>query len=425
MNFEYFLKKMIFFYFFWTKNNLQQTRFKTAKKLNKPLNKPQDLKIMSQATNNFANMDLSESLMRGLASKGYDKPTEIQESVIPILLEGRDVIAQAQSGTGKTCSFLLGCLSKIDTTRPQVQAVIIADSHELAHQTTAEAKMLGQFMDGFKTACFVGGRHPGMDKEDLRKGAHLVVGTPGRIEQLVRTKVLNLDGLRICILDEADKLLNERGFLDTMQKIFKEIPEGTQFGVFSATLTAKNVETAKEFMTDPAELLLRRKDVVLRGIKQYYVELDEEDKMDTATDLCDSLKDEVIIVFCNKKETVQRVAQTLRDRRFSAVDVHSDLSSTEKENVLWTFKDGRSGVLVTTDALARGIDIQHVSVVINYDYPSDHASFIHRVGRAGRFGRKGMAISLLSRRDDRTHDSLKDFYDVPFHHLPRKMDNLF
>ena len=380
---------------------------------------------MNQAT--FANMDLSEALMRGLASKGYDKPTEIQESVIPILLEGRDVIAQAQSGTGKTCSFLVGCLSKIDTTIPQVQAIIFADSHELAHQTTAEAKLLGQFMDGsgLKTACFVGGRHPGMDKEDLRKGAHLVVGTPGRIEQLVRTKVLNLDNLKICILDEADKLLNERGFLDTMQKIFKEIPEGTQFGVFSATLTAKNVEIAKEFMTDPAELLLRRKDVVLRGIKQYYVELDEDDKMDSTTDICDSLHGEVIIVFCNKKETVQRVAQTLRDRRFSAVDVHSDLSPSEKESALSSFKDGRSGVLVTTDALARGIDVQHVSLVINYDYPSDHASFIHRVGRAGRFGRKGMAISLLARRDDRTHDSLKDFYDVPFRHLPSKMDNLF
>jgi len=380
---------------------------------------------MNQSNDNFAHMDISEALMRGLASKGYEKPTEIQESVIPILLEGRDVIAQAQSGTGKTCSFLLGCLSKVDPTKPHVQAVIIADSHELALQTTAEAKSLGQFMDGFKTVCFVGGRHPGMDKEDLRTNPQLVVGTPGRIEQLVRTKVLNLDNLKICILDEADKLLNERGFLDTMQKILKEIPEGTQFGVFSATLTAKSVEIAKEFMTDPAELLLRRKDVVLRGIKQYYVELDENDKMDSTTDICDSLHGEVIIVFCNKKETVQRVAQTLRDRRFSAVDVHSDLSPSEKESALSSFKDGRSGVLVTTDALARGIDVQHVSLVINYDYPSDHASFIHRVGRAGRFGRKGMAISLLARRDDRTHDSLKDFYDVPFRHLPSKMDNLF
>jgi len=370
-------------------------------------------------------MDLTEALMRGLASKGYEKPTEIQESATPILLEGRDVIAQAQSGTGKTCSFLLGCLSKIDPSKPHVQAVVIADSHELAHQITTEAKSLGQFMDTFKTACFVGGRHPGMDKEDLRKGAHLVVGTPGRIEQLVRTNVLSLDGLKICILDEADKILNERGFLDTMYKILREVPEGTQFGVFSATLTTKIIDTAKEFMNDPAELLLRRKDVVLRGIKQYYVELDEENKMDTTTDICESLNGEVIIVFCNKKETVQRVAQTLRDRRFSAVDVHSDLSPSEKESALWSFKDGRSGVLVTTDALARGIDVQHVSLVINYDYPSDHASFIHRVGRAGRFGRKGMAISLLSRRDDRTHDSLKDFYDVPFRHLPSKMDNLF
>ena len=380
---------------------------------------------MSQTINNFSSMNLSDALMRGLASKGYEKPTEIQESATPILLEGRDVIAQAQSGTGKTCSFLLGCLSKIDPSKPHVQAVIIADSHELALQTTAEAKALGQFMDGFKTACFVGGRHPGMDKEDLKKGAHLVVGTPGRIEQLVRTKVLNLDSIKIFILDEADKILNERGFLDTMEKILTEVPQGTQFGVYSATMTSKIIETAKEFMNDPAELLLRRKDVVLRGIKQYYVELDENDKMDTTTDLCETLNSEVIIIFCNKKETVQRVTQTLKDRRFSAVDVHSDLSPVEKDKALSSFKDGRSGVLVTTDALARGIDVQHVSLVINYDYPSDHASFIHRVGRAGRFGRKGMAISLLARRDDRTHDSLKDFYDVPFRHLPSKMDNLF
>jgi translation initiation factor 4A len=368
-----------------------------------------------QAMDSFDKMGLSDDILRGIHAKGYEKPTEIQESAIPILLESRDLIAQAQSGTGKTAAFVLGCLSKIDVRNRNPQALILVDTNFLAQQIFQETNKLTAYMKDFKSSCFVGGRHARLDKDDLKQPVHLVVGTPGRIEQLVREKALRLDSLRILIIDEADKMLSEKGISDSIKRIFSmAVPKDTQVAIFSATMKNEIVNTAEQFMRDPVRLLLHRKDVVVTAIQQYFVHVEEQDKLDVLCDLCEEMCDRTTMVFCNKKSSVEEVASIMKERGFSVAAIHSDHTPHEKDATLSQFKEFKVRILITTDSLARGIDIQQVSLVINHDYPRDHASYIHRIGRAGRFGRKGSAINLLSPRDTHTHDTLEKFYDIHF-----------
>jgi len=371
----------------------------------------------------FETFDFNASLLRGIISMGYTNATEIQSEAIPIIGEGKDLIAQSQSGTGKTASFAIGTIQKVNGDEKSVQILVLTSTRELALQIYDTYSKLSQFM-GLRIVCCVGGVEKRVDKNALRDGAHIVIGTPGRIDQLQKEKALNLSSLRTLVLDEADEILSKDGLLDNVQSIFRNgVPSDAQVCLFSATMTTQVVETADRIMKDPVKLLLKRKNVAVKAIRQFYIEMEEEHKLETALDLAEQVAAEGAIIFCNHKQDVEKLYKAMKDHGISVEAFHSDLSQGDREHALEKFRNCQVRFLIGTDALARGIDIQHISLVINYNYPSDYSTYMHRIGRAGRFGRKGVAINFLAPRDEKRHSGLQDFFKMDITPLPENVND--
>jgi translation initiation factor 4A len=371
----------------------------------------------------FDAMDLREDLLRGIYAYGFEKPSAIQQRAILPVLEGHDTIAQAQSGTGKTATFAISVLQKLDLSLNQCQALILAPTRELAVQIQTVVIALGDYMKTNIHAC-VGGTAVREDIRILQQGVHVVVGTPGRVYDMINRGALRLDRCKIFCLDEADEMLS-RGFKDQIYDVFKFLPESVQVALFSATMPSEVLEVTNRFMRDPIRILVKRDELTLEGIKQFYIAIEQEDwKLETLCDLYETLTITQAIIYCNTRRKVDWLTEKMGARDFTVSAMHGEMDQRERDLILREFRDGASRVLITTDLLARGIDVQGVSLVINFDLPTNRENYIHRIGRSGRFGRKGVAINFVTNQDVRTMKDLERFYHTQIEEMPMDIADL-
>lgn len=371
----------------------------------------------------FDDYDLEENLLRGIYSYGFEKPSAIQQRGIKPILDGRDTIGQAQSGTGKTATFTIGCLQRIDYGNRNCQALILAPTRELAQQIQKVALALGDYLKVRCHAC-IGGTSVREDIEKLRDGQHLVVGTPGRVFDMIGKRHLRVDDLITFVLDEADEMLS-RGFKDQIYDIFKTLPPNIQVCLFSATMAPEILDLTTKFMRDAVRILVKKDELTLEGIRQFYVAIEKEEwKLDTLCDLYETLTITQAIIYCNTRRKVDFLADQLTKRDFTISTMHAELDQKERDLVMREFRSGSSRVLISTDLLARGIDVQQVSLVINYDLPQNMENYLHRIGRSGRFGRKGVAINFVTNNDVRAMKDIERYYHTQIEEMPMDIADL-
>ena len=388
--------------------------------------KPSDLttKGWDEVVDSFENMSLHENLLRGVYAYGFEKPSAIQQRAIIPLAKGYDLIAQAQSGTGKTATFTIGALQRQDYALKECQTLILAPTRELAQQIQKVVLALGDYLGAKCHAC-VGGTRVADDINTLEAGIHTVVGTPGRVYDLLTRGHLKAEYIKTFILDEADEMLS-RGFKDQIYDIFTCLPESVQVCLFSATMPPEALEITQKFMNDPIEILVKKDELTLEGIKQFYIAVEQEEwKLDTLCDLYETLNIVQAVIFCNTRRKVDWLTEQMKAREFTVSSTHGDIQQKEREVILSEFRTGSSRVLITTDLLARGIDVQQVSLVINYDLPKNNENYIHRIGRSGRFGRKGVAINFVTKDDARVLRELEEFYQTQIEEMPSNVADLF
>jgi len=372
---------------------------------------------------NFDDMELKEELLRGIYAYGFEKPSAIQQRAIVPCIKGFDVIAQAQSGTGKTATFAVSILQKIDTGLRECQALILAPTRELAQQIQKVVMALGDYMGAQCHAC-IGGTSVREDMRKLDIGQHIVVGTPGRVFDMISRKVLRTTDIKQFVLDEADEMLS-RGFKDQIYDVFRHLNSEIQVNLFSATVPVEVLEVTTRFMRDPVRILVKKEELTLEGIRQFYVSVEREEwKLDTLCDLYETLTITQAVIFCNTRRKVDWLTEKMHQRDFTVSAMHGDMDQKERDVIMREFRSGSSRVLITTDLLARGIDVQQVSLVINYDLPTNRENYIHRIGRGGRFGRKGVAINFVTDDDKRTLQDIEKFYNTQIDEMPMNVADL-
>ncbi|KAJ7178927.1 P-loop containing nucleoside triphosphate hydrolase protein [Mycena filopes] len=365
----------------------------------------------------FDDLGLKEDLVRGIYAYNFEKPSAIQQRAILPITQGRDVIAQAQSGTGKTATFSISILQSIDVTVRETQALVLSPTRELATQIQSVVLALGDYMNVQCHAC-IGGTSIGEDIRKLEYGQHVVSGTPGRVFDMIRRRSLRTRNIKMLVLDEADELLN-KGFKDQIYDVYRYLPPATQVVLLSATLPYDVLEMTTKFMTDPIRILVKRDELTLEGIKQFFVAVEKEDwKFDTLCDLYDTLTITQAVIFCNTRRKVDWLTEKMRASNFTVSSMHGEMAQKERDAIMAEFRGGTSRVLITTDVWARGIDVQQVSLVINYDLPANRENYIHRIGRSGRFGRKGVAINFVTVDDVRILRDIEQFYSTQIDEMP-------
>merc|ERR1719160_604749 len=365
----------------------------------------------------FDDLDLAENLLRGIYSYGFEKPSAIQQRAIKPVLEGRDVIGQAQSGTGKTATFVVGALNHINYDTRACQALILAPTRELANQIQKVALALGDYLKVRCHAC-IGGTSVRDDIDKLRDGVHMIVGTPGRVFDMCGKRHLRVDDLLTFVLDEADEMLS-RGFKDQIYDIFKCLPPNVQVCLFSATMAPDMLDLTNKFMRDAVRILVKKDELTLEGIQQFYIAIEKEAwKLDTLCDLYETLTITQAIIYCNTRRKVDYLAAEMSKRDFTISTMHADLDQKERDLVMREFRSGSSRVLISTDLLARGIDVQQVSLVINFDLPQNMENYLHRIGRSGHFGRKGVAINFVTNNDVRLMKDIEKYYHPQIEEMP-------
>ena len=342
----------------------------------------------------FNELHLSAELLAEIEKAGFVEASPIQEQTIPLAMAGKDVIGQAQTGTGKTAAFGFPTLEKIDTDNPAVQALIIAPTRELAVQSQEELFRFGR-SKGVKVRSVYGGSSIEKQIKALKSGAHIVVGTPGRLLDLIKRKALKLNQIETLILDEADEMLN-MGFLEDIESIISRVPEERQTLLFSATMPDAIKRIGVKFMKEPEHVKIAAKELTTELVDQYYIRVKENEKFDTMTRLMDVEQPELSIVFGRTKRRVDELTRGLKIRGFRAEGIHGDLDQGKRLRVLRDFKNGNLDVLVATDVAARGLDISGVTHVYNYDIPQDPESYVHRIGRTGRAGKSGQSITFVA-----------------------------
>ncbi|KAF9955625.1 translation initiation factor eIF4A [Mortierella alpina] len=375
------------------------------------------------AVDSFESLALNRELLRGIYSFGFERPSYIQQHAILPILKGHDVIAQAQSGTGKTATFAISILQQLNYSNPQCQALILVPTRELAHQIERVILTLGEYLNVECRAC-IGGTRMQDDIDRLSKGVQVVVGTPGRVHDMIRRRVLKTNAIQKFVLDEADEMLS-RGFRDIIRDIFQLLPATVQAVLVSATMPADVLEATSAFMRNPVQILLKTEETTLAGIKQFYIDVNRDDwKLETLCDLYESITISQAVVFCNTRRRVEWLRDQLTEREFTVSALHAELTQPERETIVQQFRHGLTRVLITTDILARGIDVQHMSLVINYDLPNNKENYIHRIGRGGRFGRVGVAINFITSADVAALREIEQFFSTTVDELPMDIANL-
>ncbi|XP_061349213.1 eukaryotic initiation factor 4A-3-like [Gastrolobium bilobum] len=364
-----------------------------------------------KAIGSFEEMGIKDNLLRGIYQYGFEKPSVIQQRAITPIIQGRDVIAQAQSGTGKTSMIALTVCQVVDTSVRKVQALILSPTRELASQTEKVILAIGDFINIQAHAC-VGGKSVGEDIRKLEYGVHVVSGTPGRVCDMIKRRSLRAGAIKMLVLDESDEMLS-RGFKDKIYDVYRYLPPDLQVVLISATLPHEILEMTNKFMTDPVRILVKRDELTLEGIKQCFVAVEREEwKFDTLCDLYDRLTITQAVIFCNTKRKVDWLTGKMRNNNFTVSSMHGDMPQKERDAVMAEFRAVTTRVLITTDVWARGLDVQQVSLVINYDLPNNRELYIHRIGRSGRFGRKGVAINFVKSDDMKILRDIEQYYST-------------
>ncbi|MBB5356446.1 ATP-dependent RNA helicase DeaD [Anoxybacillus eryuanensis] len=345
----------------------------------------------------FKEFGLSPELMKAVSKMGFEEATPIQAATIPLSLQNRDVIGQAQTGTGKTAAFGIPLIEKIDMNNDAVQAIVVAPTRELAIQVSEELYKIGS-TKRVRVLPIYGGQDIERQIRALKKHPHIIVGTPGRVLDHIQRRTLRLQNVHTVVLDEADEMLN-MGFVEDIEAILSHVPTERQTLLFSATMPEPIRRIAERFMNNPELVRVKAKEMTVPNIEQYYIEIQEKKKFDTLTRLLDIQSPELAIVFGRTKRRVDELAEALNLRGYTAEGIHGDLSQAKRLSVLRKFKEGSIDILVATDVAARGLDISGVTHVYNFDIPQDPESYVHRIGRTGRAGKTGMAITLVTPRE--------------------------
>jgi translation initiation factor 4A len=369
--------------------------------------------------NSWDELELDNDLLRGIYSYGFEKPSSIQSKAIFPILQGSDLIAQAQSGTGKTGSFSIGALSKVVISDNSNQILIMAPTHELAHQIASVINGLSSMMNGIRIKTLVGGSSIDDDAEEMRKNPpHIVVGCPGRIYDMIRRRHINANKLKLVILDEADEMLSS-GFKEQVYNVFKYLNKNVQIALFSATLPNNIFQITNKFMRNPVKICVKAESLTLEGIKQYFIGVnDDREKYLTLKDLYQHISVSQCIIYANSVKRVIDLYEAMKEDSFPVCCLHSSMDKFEREKVFKDFRSGLSRVLISSNVTSRGIDIQQVGIVINFDVPKDIHNYLHRIGRSGRWGRKGTAINFITRRDVPKIKEIEQYYNTQIEELP-------
>jgi translation initiation factor 4A len=375
-----------------------------------------------ESVETFDELNSKQDLLRGIYGYGFEKPSLIQQKAILPIIKGNDVIAQAQSGTGKTGAFVIGTLQLIEQDKDEIQCLVLSPTRELSNQTYMVYQFIGEYLK-IKICLLIGGTKLDKNIEQLKDGAQVLVGSPGRVLDLLNKKRLSLTDLKIFVLDEADEMLS-KGFLDDIRQIISFIPTTCKNLLFSATMPKEIVEISQKFMNNPSKILFKNEELTLEGIKQYYVYLKKSDKLEVLLQIYRGIEIAQAIIYCNRKKTVEEVTEELKKKGHMISCIHGDLKQSDRDNIMRDFRKCATRILVTTDLLARGIDVYQVSLVINYEMPKNKEIYIHRIGRSGRFGRKGNAINFITPDEKELLENLQSFYDTNIEQLPTDLSEI-
>jgi len=364
-------------------------------------------------------LECDDKILRGIYSYGFETPSSIQKLAIKPLSSGVDIIAQAQSGTGKTGCFIIGALTRLIFNEKTTQVLIISPTRELSIQTYNVFKNIGTYVENLNIQLLIGGTAKEIDIKNLRdNNPHVLIGCAGRITDMLNRRLINTKTLKLMILDESDELLSH-GFKEQIYDIFQFMPSNIQVALFSATMPQELEALTKKFMRNPIKILVKTNELTLEGIKQYYVGLETDDqKYETLKDIYELVSVSQSIIYCNTVKRVQYLYDQMKNDDFPVCQIHSGMDTQERTHNYNEFKLGKYRVLISSDVTARGIDIQQVSTVINYDITKDVHTYLHRIGRSGRWGRKGISINFITKRDANILKQIEKHYDTQIDELP-------
>ena len=346
----------------------------------------------------FEALGLDEKILRAITDMGFEETTPIQAKAIPVQMKGTDIIGQAQTGTGKTAAFGIPMLQKLDSRNKKLQAVVLCPTRELANQVAEELRCLAKFMRGVRVLPVYGGQDITRQIRWLKEGTQVVIGTPGRIMDHMRRQTIKFDQVHTVVMDEADEMLN-MGFLEDMETILSQLPQKRQTILFSATMSDPIMKIARTFQNEPEVVRVVKKELTVPKVTQYYYEVKPKTKVEVMCRLLDLYGPKLSVAFCNTKRQVDALVDELQGRGYFAEGLHGDLKQVQRDRVMNSFRNGRTEILVATDVAARGIDVDDVEAVFNYDIPQDDEYYVHRIGRTGRAGREGIAFSLVVGRE--------------------------
>ena len=368
----------------------------------------------------FEDLDINDKLLRGIYSYGFEKPSNIQYKSIPIMNQSKDIIAQSQSGTGKTGAFVIGILNNIDISLKKTQYIIITPTHELAKQILNVIESLSSYMD-VTMAKVIGKTNINDSILELKKDPQIIVATPGRLLDMINKRYIFTDSIKSLVLDEADEILSS-GFMDSIYNIIKAVPKTAQICLYSATMPKEILDLTNYFMDDPAMLLVNKDELTLEGIKQFYIDLKQYNwKFDVLYDIYETINITQSIIYVNSKNILNNLYDRLTKDEFPVSYIHGDMLPNDREKNLNNFKEGNTRILLSTDLLSRGIDIQQLSLVINFDLPKNKETYIHRIGRSGRYGRKGTAINFVTSEDIAYMKEIETFYNTQIMEMPQNL----
>ena len=377
---------------------------------------------MDIETDNFDSLNLKADLLKGVYLHGFTQPSKIQIKGIGSINTGKDCILQSQSGTGKTATYLLGVMNRLESKEKGCQGIIITPTRELAEQVYVVACNLTKYTE-FKITKCIGGSDVRQNRTDL-KVSSLVIGTLGRISHMIEEKQINIHKIKFVVLDEADDLLSD-GISEKIHYIFDKAPCGIQIVLISATMSINVFNASKQFQYDPIKILLKNNEIIADLISQFYLDVETEElKFDTLLDLYNLVSTSQTIIFCNTIRKVEWLEEQLKKNNFTITVIHSNMTQLERDSVIKDFRDGKTRLLLTTDLLSRGIDIPQVNMVINYDLPINKETYVHRIGRCGRFDKKGVAITMVKMSDAtdiKTFNKMKHYYKMDIEEMPESI----
>lgn len=370
--------------------------------------------------NEWDDLQLKDNVLRGIYAYGFEKPSPIQKQAIEPIIRGKDLIAQAQSGSGKTGTFCISILQKLDTTLCETQALVLSPTRELATQSKAVLQDIGRNIPNLNAKTFVGGTSVRDDIRILKsRPPHVILGTMGRVLEMLQKGFIKANTIKLLVIDEADEMLSH-GFHENIREMFeKYFTEELQVVLFSATMPAEVISMTDKFMNDPEQILVKREELSLKCIQQYYVAvMDDEMKYNTLKDLFSAISVSKCIIYCNTVYRVIDLYEAMKRDGYSICCIHSNMDKNERISMLDSFRHGDSRILISSDITARGIDIQQVSTVVNFDLTRNMNTYLHRIGRGGRWGRKGVAINFITKQDIDNIRRIEHHYDIQIQELP-------